>query len=68
LGDFFYLGQSFENYRNSPKFLATFLAVRVAKNGLGYILGDFFTNSKILKITEVFVLVSVSTVNCIDQF
>jgi hypothetical protein len=39
-----------ENYRNSPQFCATYFQSRdyvsiLTKNGLGYILGDYFTNS-----------------------
>jgi hypothetical protein len=46
-----YFGQFFfVNYRSSSHFLATFshccgYALNFTKNGLGYVLGDFFTNS-----------------------
>jgi hypothetical protein len=43
-------GQFFLNFRTSPHFLLLFppkyiLCINFDKNGLGYILGDFFTNS-----------------------
>jgi hypothetical protein len=46
----YYFGQLIENYKNSPQCGTTFLTARILqyfgqKNGLGYILGDFFTNS-----------------------
>jgi hypothetical protein len=46
----FLFGQLFENYRASPKIWTTFfprkkLCINFDKSGLGYILGDFFTNS-----------------------
>jgi hypothetical protein len=45
-----YLGQGFENYRNSANFVATFsggkgFVLVFTKIVLGYILGDLFTNS-----------------------
>jgi hypothetical protein len=48
LGDYF--GQLFESDKGSPNFSATFFdsksyALNSAKNGFGYILGDFSTNS-----------------------
>jgi hypothetical protein len=44
-----FFGHFFVNFRNSLHFRATFskldLCTNLDKNGLGYILGDFFTNS-----------------------
>jgi hypothetical protein len=51
MGDCFYVRQFSEIYRSCPNFWAAFFTVKVkittilTKNGLGYILGDFFTNS-----------------------
>jgi hypothetical protein len=49
-GRLFLLGIFFEKYRSSPNLLATLpfgkiYALIVTNKGLGYILGDFFTNS-----------------------
>jgi hypothetical protein len=46
----FLFGQFFEDYKISPIYWATFFngksyAYNLTKNGLGYILGDFFTSS-----------------------
>jgi hypothetical protein len=45
-----YLGQFFEHYRSIPHFCSTYFPSLeyvsiLTKNGLGYRLGDFFTNS-----------------------
>jgi hypothetical protein len=41
------MGSLFVNYSSSPNFGATFYHVKVSstKNGLGFILGDFFRNA-----------------------
>jgi hypothetical protein len=50
LGEFSHIGQIFEKYRNIPNLWTSTssgksCALILTKNGLGYILGDFFTNS-----------------------
>jgi hypothetical protein len=49
LGNCLLLGSDLKNCKSNPKFLATLFrgkshAFNVAKSGLGYILGEFFTN------------------------
>jgi hypothetical protein len=43
-----YFGQYFENHKSNPNFCATFFRRRdYVLIGLGYISGDFFTNSSV---------------------